>query len=271
VEIEKSWERSVEREKLNRSRFAQRAIKPEEVKQELEESDRILGSEADVEQFVITACARHHCSLVKQKQGWSLPHIPAFLQPTLGDRPRLITFTTPAPDGVEYVGRNHPLVEGLAQHLLETALDEHQTAIAARCGFIVTDQVQKPTNLLLLRSRYLLKDKTETELLAEECLIRAFTGSFDNPQWLSPEATQQLWSIAKPTKDYPLARQQITLEQKLTAFPDLEPALMAIAVEQAKQLEVSHRRVRQITKEGRVTVKAQLPMDILGFYIFQPQ
>jgi len=270
VEIEKSWERSVEREKLNRSRFAQRAIKPEEVKQELEESDRILGSEADVEQFVITACARHHCSLVKQKQGWSLPHIPPFLQPTLGDRPRLITFTTPAPDGVEYVGRNHPLVEGLAQHLLETALDEHQTAIAARCGFTVTDQVQKPTNLLLLRSRYLLKDKTETELLAEECLIRAFTGSFDNPQWLSPEATQQLWATAKPTKDYPLARQQITLEQKLTAFPDLEPALMAIAVEQAKQLEVSHRRVRQITKEGRVTVKAQLPMDILGFYIFQP-
>ncbi|MBE9242249.1 helicase-related protein [Synechocystis salina] len=271
VEIEKNWDRSVEREKLNRSRFAQRAIKPEEVQQELEESDRILGSEADVEQFVITACARHHCSLVKQKQGWSLPHIPPFLQPTLGDRPRLITFTTPAPDGVEYVGRNHPLVEGLAQHLLETALDEHQTAIAARCGFIVTDQVQKPTNLLLLRSRYLLKDKTKTELLAEECLIRAFTGSFDNPQWLSPEATQQLWATTKPTKDYPLARQQITLEQKLTAFPDLEPALMEIAVEQAKQLEVSHRRVRQITKEGRVTVKAQLPMDILGFYIFQPQ
>lgn len=32
-------------------------------------------------------------------------------------------FTTPAPEGVEYVGRNHPLVEGLARYLLEDALE----------------------------------------------------------------------------------------------------------------------------------------------------
>jgi hypothetical protein len=40
----------------------------------------------------------------------------------LGDKPRKIVFTHPAPEGVEYVGRNHALVEGLARYLFEEAL-----------------------------------------------------------------------------------------------------------------------------------------------------
>ena len=53
MEVHQSWDRAVEREKQNRTRFAQRAIKPEEIKQELEESDRILGSQDDVQEFVL--------------------------------------------------------------------------------------------------------------------------------------------------------------------------------------------------------------------------
>lgn len=271
LEIEQSWERSVEREKLNRTRFAQRAIKAEEVKQELEESDRILGSEADVESFVVTACARNNSSLVKKKQGWLLPHVPDFLRPVLGDRPRLLTFTTPAPEGTEYVGRNHPLVEGFARHLLETALDENAQAIAARCGLTVTNQVQKPTFMLVLRSRYLIRDRQKNELLAEECLLKAFTGLPMQPQWLSTEDTLLLWSAVQPTDDYSAARKKMQLEPMLEFLPELEEHLEAIAGEQAAHLEESHRRVRQITQEGLVQVEAQLPMDILGFYILQPE
>jgi SNF2 family DNA or RNA helicase len=76
VEVHQSWDRAVEREKQNRTRFAQRAIKPEEIKQELEESDRILGSQDDVKEFVLDACARLNCPLVKKKQGWLLSSIP---------------------------------------------------------------------------------------------------------------------------------------------------------------------------------------------------
>ncbi|MGK7947631.1 MAG: helicase-related protein [Xenococcaceae cyanobacterium] len=48
VEVHQSWDRAVEREKQNRTRFAQRAIKPEEIKQELEESDRVLGQQFSI-------------------------------------------------------------------------------------------------------------------------------------------------------------------------------------------------------------------------------
>ena len=44
MEVHQSWDRAVEREKQNRTRFAQRAIKPEEIKQELEESDLSLAT-----------------------------------------------------------------------------------------------------------------------------------------------------------------------------------------------------------------------------------
>ncbi|PNW57239.1 UNVERIFIED_CONTAM: hypothetical protein BEN50_07305 [Euhalothece sp. KZN 001] len=39
LEVQKSWDRAVERERKNRSRFAQRSIKPEQVQTELEDSD----------------------------------------------------------------------------------------------------------------------------------------------------------------------------------------------------------------------------------------
>ncbi|MFM7373476.1 MAG: helicase, partial [Sphaerospermopsis kisseleviana] len=55
-QVHKQWDKAVEREKISRTRFAQRAIKPTEVEQELLESDEILGSEKDVERFVKNAC-----------------------------------------------------------------------------------------------------------------------------------------------------------------------------------------------------------------------
>lgn len=190
--VHKNWDNAVEREKINRTRFAQRAIKPEQVEQELIDSDQILGNEQDVERFVLSACDRIFCSLIKKKQGWLLSQPPDFLKSTLGDKSRLLTFTTPAPEGVEYVGRNHPLVEGLARYILEDALSHTTEPIAARCGFTTTNAVQKRTTLLLVRLRHLLdsskrsiKTRNTTSLLAEECAVIGFTGSPSSPSWLS--------------------------------------------------------------------------------------
>ena len=89
------------------------------------------------------------------------------------------------------MGRNHPLVEELARHLLEEAL-ESQDPIAARCGFTVTDAVEKRTTLLLLRLRHLLEGGKHQGLLAEECLVVGFTGSPSDPLWLEPDEAQNL-------------------------------------------------------------------------------
>ncbi|MDJ0571107.1 MAG: helicase-related protein [Pleurocapsa sp. MO_192.B19] len=270
VEVHQSWDRAKEREKQNRTRFAQRAIKPEEIKQELEESDHILGGQDDVKEFVRNACARLNCPLVKKKQGWLLSSIPEKLKFIFGSESRLLTFDSPAPEGVEYIGRNHPLVEGLSRYLLEQALTNTESPVASRCGFTVTDAVDKPTTILLLRLRHLLSSPRNQDLLAEECLIRAFTGSPINPQWLSEEEAIALWQQVEPKDDYPLVRMQATLERVVASLPDLETELKAIAFSRAEVLQESYQRVRAITKEGTVKVDPQLPMDILGVYWLQP-
>ncbi len=270
VEVHQSWDRAVEREKQNRTRFAQKAIKPEEIKQELEESDRVLGSQDDVKEFVLDACARLNCPLVKKKQGWLLSSIPQKFKFILGSESRLITFDSPALEGVEYIGRNHPIVEGLARYLLEQALTNSDSPIASRCGFTVTDAVDKPITILLLRLRHLLSSPRNQDLLAEECLIRAFTGSPSNPQWLSEAQAIAIWQKVEPLDDYPLKIMQNRMERVVSSLPDLQGELKDIGSSRAEVLQESYQRVRAITKEGAVKVKPQLPMDILGVYWLQP-
>lgn len=269
-QVHKSWDRAVEREQLSRTRFAQRTIKPDEVEQELVESDQILGSEGDVERFVIAACGRLNASLQRKKQSWLLPSIPSPLQPRLGTQPRKITFTTPAPEGVEYVGRNHPLVEGLARYLLEETLENHHDPIAARCGFTITDVVDRRTTLLLLRSRYVLTSPKVEALLAEECFIAGFTGPPSQPQWLDAGEAQRLIRQAEPVRNAIPYLQREAIQGLLDSLGELEDDLHRIAQERSDNLARSHRRVRNITKEGQIRVQPQLPMDILGIFVLHP-
>jgi len=269
-QVHQSWDRAVEREKISRTRFAQRSIKPAEVEQELVESDLILGDEQDVERFVRAACERLNSSLIKKKQGWLLPSPPQCLKAVLGEKQRLVSFTTPTPEGVEYVGRNHPLVEGLARHLLEEALDNTSNPAAARCGFTVTDAVDQRTILLLLRLRHLLKTPQHQTLLAEECLVAGFTRAPTNPLWLSDEAARDLLQQAEPVGDLPIGRKGLEIDQFLEQVGELEEELRSFAERRSHSLSQSHRRVRAITKEGQVRVQPQLPMDILGILILQP-
>jgi superfamily II DNA or RNA helicase len=272
--VQKNWDRAVEKERLNRTKFAQRTIKPEDVQQELLESDHILGREADVQAFVIAACARLSATLQKRKQGWYLPHIPPCLASRLGTSPRQITFTTPVPEGVEYIGRNHPLVEGLAQYLLGTALEGSAEPVAARCGFTVTNAVKKPTLILLLRLRHLLtatrRHVAQSPLLTEECLVAGFTGKPSEPQWLSTDAAIALFETVEPSGDLPPIMQQERLERYLAAIPHWQPHLETLARDRAATLKDSHSRVRKLTQEEQVKVEPQLPMDILGVYVLWP-
>lgn len=272
TEVRRRWDHAVQREQHNRTRFAQRTIKPEEVKRELQESDAVLGSQQEVERFTREALERLNASLVKKNKAWYLPHVPRALEPVLGNQPRSLSFESPAPEGVEPVGRNHPLVEGLARHLLEEALKNPREAVAARCGVTVTDAVSYPVVVLLVRSRYLLQPyRREEQLLAEECLTLGFSGPPSNPQWLSVEQARELLETAEPTEDLPLAQKQARIKQFLGDLEELSSHLDAWANDRAQALKDSHRRVRTMTKEGAVKVMPQLPMDILGICQFVPE
>ncbi|AHJ27031.1 hypothetical protein PN465_22825 [Nodularia spumigena CS-584] len=234
--------------------------------------------------FVQNACERLSCGLIQKKQGWLLPTIPSFLQPVLGNEKRVITFTTPAPEGVEYVGRNHLLVEGLARHIIEEALVNTQDPVAARCGFTTTDTVTKRTTLLLLRLRHLLIQRVSSqalspggeglkrnhELLGEECAVVGFTGPPSNPIWLAPEEAKALLEQANPVDDASLGMKKQEVEELLNRLDELTADLERFALERSLSLSQSHQRVRAITQEGKIQVIPQLPMDLLGVYILQP-
>ncbi|NMC21964.1 MAG: DEAD/DEAH box helicase, partial [Thermogutta sp.] len=161
------WELDAEREKINRTRFAQRGLKPAEVRRELEETDAVLGDPDAVREFVLDAGQRLGLGIIRDKQP-DVFRMPlgqeatdprlrpiAFALPAPETEPWRFTFTSPTPEGVEYLGRNHRFVAALARFLMEEALTKGGAATATRCGVIRTEAVSRLTGILLLRVRYL--------------------------------------------------------------------------------------------------------------------
>ena len=290
AELEAAWTRAADQERISRTRFAQHAIKPEEVAQELTESDRVLGSPATVAAFVQAACARLEAALVPATAGanaaetiWRLPLAP--LRERLG--PRLdqalgggklgaevrLRFAPPVPQGVLLVGRTHPLVEALAEYLLEAAMAPGaDPRPAARCGVIRTGAVTKRTRLLLLRLRLLIRTAGGPDLLAEELVVAAYTGSPESLNWLDEAAARRLLDSAEPAGPVADAVKTEELVQTLAWLPDLQPDLANLARDRAQLLEQAHRRVRQVAgvRLDRLTVEPKLPADVLGVYVLLP-
>ena len=145
-ELHRRWERDAERERINRTRFAQRALKPAEVRHELETTDAVLGDPAAVRNFVIDAAQRLGLTIAPERRpdvfrvavGLEatavLPEAIRFALPAVKSGQWPISFISPTPEGAEYLGRNHRFVAALAQFLLEEALIQSGAATASRCG-----------------------------------------------------------------------------------------------------------------------------------------
>lgn len=155
VELHRSWDLDVAREKENRTRFAQRALKPEEVRRELEATDAILGDPDAVRVFVLSAAQRLGAHIAQDRRTnvfrisvtpeirASLPTVIAAALPIIKSGQWFVSFVAPTPEGAEYLGRNHRFVATLAQFLMEEALTKGAGARASRCGAIVMDAIEE--------------------------------------------------------------------------------------------------------------------------------
>jgi hypothetical protein len=119
--LQAQWQDALEKAKANRTVFAQRRIRPDEVLPEWQKQQEALGTQADVQRFVQSACARLNAPLepARKQQYRFLPqHLPEALRQRLADegigKPLLLNFNE--------LHRSHPLVSVLAEHLLETSL-----------------------------------------------------------------------------------------------------------------------------------------------------
>jgi hypothetical protein len=183
-------------------------------------------------------------------------------------------FELPLIDKTVLLGRTHPFVEALASHLVGTAIDDPNSAKAARSGAIRTKAVAKRTTLLLVRLRHhiLRTVGTETrELLAEECQIVGFEGDPNTPTWLQPEQAEGLLS-ATPDANIAPDQARSFVGKVVESQTALQPGLEQIATERAKSLLAIHRQLRDETrvKGLRYDVRPQLPVDVIGIYVLLP-
>ena len=112
AQVDVAWQEAQER--ISRTVFAQRRLRPEEVIPEWRKTVEVLGAEEDVERFVRMAAERLGAPLERRGQEYILPimHLPKPLQEQLAAvnivKPPRIAFRQPVPPGSEYVHRTHP-------------------------------------------------------------------------------------------------------------------------------------------------------------------
>jgi hypothetical protein len=285
-------EADAERERTNRTRFAQRAIKAAEVAQELEATDSVLGDPQAVRDFVLNAAQRLGLTLTAERANNKVyrlvtsplpPNLPEAVRPAIPSHAPFwrISFDSPTPEGVTYLGRNHPFVAALARFLLEEALGMGNgewgmahgegRRIVSRCGVIGTRAVSRPTTALLLRARYLLEQPERPPLLAEEVVVAAFEAQGSRLIRLPDEDALRLLE-AQPDANLPLPQKRALAAAALDRWPEMEAALQPYMQARAAALAESHRRVRQAVEMSarQIAVTPQLPADLLGLLVLQP-
>jgi superfamily II DNA or RNA helicase len=298
-EFHRQWEKHAEREQLNRTRFAQRALKPEEVQREVEATDAVLGDPAAVRQFFLAAAQRIGLAVsadrrpgvfrvsVDRQATATLPEPVRLALPSPKGERWIISFDSPTPEGAEYIGRNHRFVATLARYLFEAALNQPGNAMVSRCGAIRTRAVTELTTIMLLRARYMVEQPPARPLLSEEIVALAGVGLGDShARWLDTGEAFRLLAETQPDANLSLAEkrelvahilaglgawQKEPAERWGTAHP-LQRAIREHIARRAAELTAAHKRIRQAValRVRGLEVKPQFPPDLLGILVLQP-
>jgi len=298
TELHSRWEDARAREQRSRSRFAQHAIKIDEVQAELEAVREAIGAGITVERFTrdvfhlagvpitdkpgvaefarIRESTAPSGSLIEVALSADAPR--AFRHAIGRDAPFVGRFDLPVAEGVIHLARTHPIVEGLASYVLDSALDEVQAAgeraIARRCGVTKTAAVTEKTSLLLVRYRFHLvaqmAGRSLAPVVAEEIRGLAFTGAPASARWLDDAEAAGLLD-AQPAGNVPVSLVKGQLQHLIGGLDQLRPRLAQVAADRAAALLEAHTRVRRSARlGGSVRVEPILPADVLGCFILLP-
>jgi hypothetical protein len=188
-------------------------------------------------------------------------------------------FEMPVPDGVIYLSRTHPIVEGLAGYVMDAALDPLLDGVAKRCGAVRTRAVDQLTTLLLLRFRFHIEMSKQGEAergwastpLAEEAAVVGFTGLPSAPQWLAQDLAEQLLQVEPDANINP--QQASRFLRAGCRQPGRAAGRVAeMADQRAQDLLAAHERVRAAARMKGIShsIRPQSPVDVLGVYMLLP-
>ncbi len=275
--VETRWRDAEEGEKRSRARFAQNAIKPDEVAPEWKRWTDLLGNAKEVQRFTERAMIRLNAPL-EDGAGATLAHLVALPQ-SVSERLSArgleetirIAFTEPVPPHGELVTRSHPLPSTLAEALLEGALDSTGQDRLGRVGAWPTPAVQVMTTVALLRLRFKLTVHARREklLLVEEANALAF-GADGGVVGAGEPARALLEAIAAANLAVG-ARERLLTNALLRAAAAQETLIASYARSRAEALAEDHARIRAAgVNVSRVSVEAVLPADVVGIFVLIP-
>jgi len=281
--LDLAWESAAEKEKVSRTRYAQHAIKTEDVAAEVAEIRDTLGVHSDLEAFLTRTLLALGCTVTPAGDGLDavLAALPLGVHaglPTGLREPLHLRREPPAARGEAAITRTDPTVRALARYVLESALDPAVPAKdrpARRAGVMRTGAVTTRTTLLLVRLRFRLAlpvGDTTRQLVAEDARVLAFEGAPQNAVWLPDSRAVELLHVP-PSGNVVAGAAHDALSKIVDGLGGLGDHLDAVADEHADRLLGTHRRVRAGSGAGRrgLTVTAQHPVDVLSVQIMLPE
>jgi superfamily II DNA or RNA helicase len=277
--METRWRDAEEGEKRSRARFAQNAIKPEEVAPEWKRWRELLGDSREVHRFAERAFKRLNAPL-EPTNGAALKAHLAELPKALGERLSgrgfedtvRVSFDEPAPAKAQLLDRSHPVVATLADYLLESALDRKTGELPlGRAGAWTTTDVDQLTTVALLRLRFKLvvHGRKEQMLLVEEANAIAF--DHQGNAISNGEPARALLETEAVSNLAPIARDRMIDGARERVKTALNNSIADFARSRAEALAGDHSRVREAgINVSRVTVKPVLPTDVIGLFVLVP-
>jgi superfamily II DNA or RNA helicase len=285
--IEARWGDAADKAKRNRTIFAQRRLKPDDVLPEWKKSLAALGGKEDVQRFTGRALARLGGALEpigsSGRRGFKTPltALPEDVRERLEAEGLsgtvFVDFDYPPAPRCRPVQRSHPLVSVLAETLLERTLssaamaDANDPGVLGRVGCWVADGIKSRTLVALVRLRHQLTSQRgahATTMLVEEATALAWTGGTSPLE--GPDALTLLGPA--PLSDPPPHVRERAVTQALGQLEARLGELDALAERRAQTLLADHRRVREAADaRGSYSVKALLPADVIGLFVLLPR
>lgn len=272
---------NVKREKENRTRFAQHAIKPEQVAIELKNTDDILGNPDLVREFSLSAFTVLKVPLNHNKKNDTYSLNLNALPPNLAHRfenPEKslewhLSFVSPEPEKSRYIGRNHPLVEGLAEYVVDLAFHPIDKFPISRCSAIRCEDVAIKSTFYFLRFRYLLSyEKESQERLLEEVVAIGYKGRPSKQDTINSEECFKLLSQTLPSGNIDLEEQKRICKEGVDAYSEIQNDINTLFNKREEVILETHKRIRgTLAQSKRIKVKGQKPADLISVVVMLPQ
>jgi superfamily II DNA or RNA helicase len=268
------WEAAADREGKQRAYFRQQGIQPDEVRQEMEATDPVLGEPAAVQRFLGHAAQRFGGQLRETGKPGVFNLVPGDLAKKLGNLrqyefPLRVTFDRLLDETAVYLGRTHPLIETCCTEVIDRAFSPEPHELFSRAGAMFTNAVSLRTAVLLLRLRYLLKEQVEE--FAEEIVLAGFQRQKDKLVWLEPldQAARTLVETAKAAAPMPAPERSQNISWALEMLQE-DDWFQPIINWRVSQVQDSHHRLRKLVNAPKLTIQPHRPPDILGCYVLVP-